>query len=143
MAARMAAVQARGLPYLVAEAEGAILAMAYAGPFRLRAAYRYTVEDSVYVAPSHLGRGLGKAVLGAVVERCEAMGLRQMLALIGDSANAGSIGVHRALGFVHAGVMPAVGFKAGRWLDVVVMQRSLNGGADSAPRAQGLALGGV
>ena len=142
MAARLAAVQARGLPYLVAEIDGAVTALAYAGPFRLRAAYRYTVEDSVYVAPDHQGRGLGKAVLGAVIDACENLGLRQMVALIGDSGNAGSVGVHTALGFSHGGVMSAVGFKADCWLDVVIMQRALNGGSQSEPDAAGLILSG-
>ncbi len=143
MATRLAAVQARGLPYLVAEVDGEVAALAYAAPFRLRAAYRYTVEDSVYVSPNHLGRGLGKAVLAEVISACEALDLRQMLAVIGDSANAGSIGLHTALGFRHGGVMPAVGFKHGRWLDVVIMQRALNGGADSPPEAAGLDLWGA
>lgn len=143
MAARMGAVQSRGLPYLVAELDGAVAALAYAGPFRLRAAYRYTVEDSVYVAPGRQGRGLGKAVLGEVLKACEALGLRQVLALIGDSGNAGSVGVHTALGFQPAGVMRGVGFKNGRWLDVVVMQKPLNGGLDGAPTAEGLNLSGV
>ncbi len=143
MAMRLAAVQGRGLPYLVAEADGAVAAMAYAAPFRLRAAYRYTVEDSVYVAPTHQGQGVGKAVLGQVIRTCEAMGLRQMLAVIGDSGNAGSVGVHTSLGFRHAGVMQGVGFKHGRWLDVVVMQLALNGGAEGAPTAEGLNLSGV
>lgn len=143
VAARLAAVQARGLPYLVAEAEGEVAALAYAAPFRLRAAYRYTVEDSVYVAPHRLGQGLGKAVLAEVIKACEALGLRQMVALIGDSGNAGSVGVHAALGFRQAGVMQGVGFKNGRWLDVVVMQRSLSSGAEGAPSAEGLNLSGA
>jgi len=143
MAARLAAVQARGLPYLVAEVEGAVAALAYASPFRLRAAYRYTVEDSVYVAPGRQRQGLGRAVLGQVIAACEALGLRQMVALIGDSRNAGSVGIHTALGFTHGGVMSGVGFKAGRWLDVLIMQRALNGGAEGEPDAAGLILGGV
>ena len=142
MAARLAAVQARGLPYLVAEIEGRVAALAYAAPFRLRAAYRYTVEDSVYVAPGFQGRGLGKTVLAEAIRACESLGLRQMVALIGDSGNAGSVGVHRSLGFSHAGVMQGVGFKAGRWLDVVIMQRTLNGGSEGAPEAEGLTLSG-
>ena len=142
-AARLAAVQARGLPYLVAEAGGEVAALAYAGPFRLRAAYRYTVEDSVYVAPHRQGQGLGKAVLAEVIRACEARGLRQMVALIGDSGNAGSVGVHAALGFRHAGVMQGVGFKNGRWLDVVIMQLTLNDGVEGAPLAEGLNLSGA
>lgn len=143
MAARLAAVQTRGLPYLVAEVDRVVAALAYAGPFRLRAAYRYTVEDSVYVAPGHQGQGLGKAVLAEVIKACEALGLRQMVALIGDSGNAGSVGVHTTLGFRHAGVMQGVGFKNGRWLDVVIMQLALNTGVDGAPTAEGLNLSGA
>ncbi|MDR3509282.1 MAG: GNAT family N-acetyltransferase [Caulobacteraceae bacterium] len=142
MVARLKAVQARGLPYLVAEEAGAILAFAYAGPFRLRAAYRYTVEDSVYVAPGHQGRGLGKAVLTQVIAACQPLGLHQIVALIGDSGNAGSVGVHTSLGFRHAGVMAGVGYKAGRWLDVVIMQKALGAGAEGPPEAPGLDLTG-
>lgn len=142
MAARLKAVQDRGLPYLVAELDGRVAALAYAAPFRLRAAYRYTVEDSVYVAPDLAGRGIGKAALGAVIEACRGLGLRQVMAVIGDSANAGSIGLHRALGFEVKGTMPSVGFKHGRWLDIVLMQRGLNDGAATAPDAPGLDLRG-
>lgn len=143
MAARMAAVQARGLPYLVAEVEGRVLAMAYAGPFRLRAAYRYSVEDSVYVSPDAQGMGLGRSVLSGVIAGCEALGLRQMVAVIGDSDNAGSIGLHAALGFSHQGLLRSVGYKQGRWLDVVFMEKALNGGDTSAPATAGLQLSGV
>ena len=132
MVARMTAVTALGLPYLIAEVDGETAGFAYAGPFRTRAAYRHTVEDSVYVAPDRIGQGVGKALLAAVIAACEPLGLRQMVAVIGDSGNAGSIGVHRACGFTHAGVLNGVGFKAGRWVDVVLMQRALNGG-DGAP----------
>ncbi|HEX6859050.1 MAG TPA: GNAT family N-acetyltransferase [Caulobacteraceae bacterium] len=140
MAARIKAVRDRGLPYLVAEVDGQVAALAYAAPFRLRAAYRYTVEDSVYVHPDFTGQGLGRAVLGAVVEACEALGLRQIMAVIGDSENSGSIGLHRALGYELKGVMEAVGYKHGRWVDIVFMQRPLNGGAGAAPDAPGLKL---
>ena len=143
MAGRLAAVNARGLPYLVAELDGRVAAFAYAAPFRLRAAYRYTVEDSVYVAPEAKGRGLGKLLLGRVIADCEVMGLRRMLAVIGGSDNAGSIGLHRSLGFTHQGIMPAVGFKFGQWRDIVFMQRALNAGAETPPDAEGLTLGGV
>ena len=143
MGQRLAAVQQRGLPYLVAEDNGAVVGLAYAGPFRLRAAYRYMVEDSVYVAASHQGRGVGKALLVEVIAACQALGLRQMVALIGDSGNAGSVGVHSALGFRRQGVMQAVGYKHGRWLDVVIMQLALNDGDASAPTAEGLSLTGV
>jgi phosphinothricin acetyltransferase len=131
-----------GLPYLVAEDGARILGYAYAAPFRARAAYRYTVEDSVYIAPDAIGRGVGRAVLSAVLDACEAMGLRQALAVIGDSENAASIGLHRALGFEHAGVGKAVGYKHGRWVDVVWMQKALNGGPAGAPTAAGLTLSG-
>ena len=133
MVARMTAVTARGLPYLIAEVDGETAGFAYAGPFRTRAAYRYTVEDSVYIAPGRIGQGVGRALLTAVIAACESLGLRQMVAMIGDAANAGSIGVHRACGFSHAGVLNGVGYKAGRWVDVVVMQRALNGGDGTAP----------
>ncbi|HEY5106526.1 MAG TPA: GNAT family N-acetyltransferase [Caulobacteraceae bacterium] len=142
IARRIAAVTAFGLPHLVAIADGRILGFAYAGPFRPRAAYRFTVEDSVYVAPDAIGGGVGKALLGRIVELCEAVGLRQMVAAIGDSANAASIGLHRSLGFQQTGLARAVGFKHGRWVDVVWMQRTLNGGDASAPGAAGLDLGG-
>jgi phosphinothricin acetyltransferase len=140
MAARLAAVRARGLPYLVAEVEGRVAAFAYAAPFRLRAAYRYTVEDSVYVAPDRLGQGLGKAALSAVVDACEAMGLRQMVAMIGGADNLASIRLHRACGFSSAGRLEAVGFKAGGWADVVIMQRALNPSVGEAALGAGLDL---
>jgi len=140
MAARLAAVARRGLPYLVAEVDGAVAGFAYAAPFRTRAAYRYTVEDSVYIADGRQGQGIGKALLSAVIAGCEPLGLRQMVAMIGDAANAASVGLHRACGFRDAGVLAAVGFKAGRWVDVVVMQRALNAGADEPPGAGGLDL---
>ncbi len=143
MAARMASVLARGLPYLVAEDGERVIGYAYAGPFRLRVAYRYTVEDSVYVAHDTMGRGVGKALLGRLIADCEALGLRQMLAVIGDSGNAGSIQLHRAMGFEPLGVAQGVGFKHGRWVDIVWMQRALNGGAATDPSAPGLALDGA
>jgi phosphinothricin acetyltransferase len=138
IAGRMEAVLSRGLPYLVAEDAGRILGFAYAGPFRPRAAYRYTAEDSVYIAPDQMGRGVGKALLGQVIAACEAMGLRQLLAVIGDSGNAGSIALHRSLGFQDRGIGRAVGFKHGRWLDIVTLQRPLNDGAASLPTGPGL-----
>lgn len=143
MAGRQAAVLERGLPYLVAEADGRVLGYAYAGPFRTRSAYRYTVEDSVYVAADAHRRGVGRTLLQAVIARCEAMGLRQMLAVIGDSGNDGSIGLHRACGFEFKAVLPGVGFKFGRWVDIVWMQLPLGGGTASPPEGPGLALGGA
>ncbi|HEX6865767.1 MAG TPA: GNAT family N-acetyltransferase, partial [Caulobacteraceae bacterium] len=133
MAARLTAVQAHGLPYLVAEIDGEVAGFAYAGPFRPRAAYRYTVEDSVYIAPDRAGQGVGKELLARVIADCEALGLRQVMAVIGDSENAASIGLHRSLGFEMKGVMPAVGHKFGRWVDIVFMQRALNAGAETPP----------
>ena len=132
MARRLGDILAHGLPYLVAEEAGTVLGFAYAAPFRLRSAYRFTVEDSVYIAPGAQRRGVGKALLKDLIARCEALGLRQMIAVIGDSGNAGSIGLHAALSFDHAGIGRSLGFKHGRWVDIVWMQRALNRG-DSEP----------
>ncbi len=140
MDARRRAVVERGLPYLVAEEAGRVLGFAYAAPFRLRGAYRYTLEDSVYVAPEAVGRGVGKAVLSAVIAACEALGVRQLMAVIGDSGNAASIGLHRALGFEQTGVGRSVGYKHGRWVDIVHMQRPLNGGDTRSPEGPGVRL---
>jgi phosphinothricin acetyltransferase len=140
MARSMADVATRGLPWLVAEDEAGVRGFAYASPFRLRAAYRYTVEDSIYLAPEAVSRGIGGMLLAELIARCEAMGLRQMVAVIGDSANAASIGVHRACGFQHRGTTPALGFKHGRFVDVVWMQRALGEGARTVPEVGGLAL---
>jgi phosphinothricin acetyltransferase len=140
MDGRRRAVQDRGLPYLVAEDDGVVLGFAYAGPFRPRAAYRYTLEDSVYVAPEAQGRGVGRAVLSAVIAACAALGVRQLMAVIGDSENAGSIGLHRALGFEPTGVGHSVGFKHGRWVDIVHMQKALNGGDTRLPDGPGVEL---
>jgi L-amino acid N-acyltransferase YncA len=142
MLERVAAVTRWGLPYLVAEIDGQVAGLAYAGLFRPRAAYRYTVEDSIYMAPDRMGQGIGKGLLGAVIATCEGLGLRQMVAMIGDSGNAGSIGLHRACGFEPAGVLPAVGYKHGRWVDVVQMRRPLNGGSRIPPDVDGLPLSG-
>ena len=139
---RRAAVAERGLPFLVAEADGRVLGFAYAAPFRPRAAYRYTVEDSVYVAPDATGRGVGRAVLAAVLDACEAIDLRQVVAVIGDSGNTASIGLHRALGFEPAGVGRSFGFKHGRWVDIVWMQKPLRGGDTAPPSGPGLPMSG-
>jgi phosphinothricin acetyltransferase len=139
---RRLAVVEQGLPWLVAEDAGQVVGYAYAAPFRPRAAYRYTVEDSIYLAPEAVGRGLGRALLSAVLQACEAIGLRQVVAVIGDSQNAASVGLHRALGFEPAGVGRSVGFKHGRWIDIVWMQKALNGGDARAPDAAGLSLSG-
>lgn len=142
MARRLAGVLGHGLPYLVAEQDGAVLAFAYATPFRLRAAYRFTAEDSVYVSPDARGRGLGRAVLSEVVRQCEALGLRQLIAVIGGSDNTGSVGLHRSLGYEVQGVLHGVGHKLGDWRDVVMMQKALNGGPDRPPDGAGLDLRG-
>ena len=129
MARRRADVLSKGLPWLVAESAGHVLGYAYANHFRPRRAYRFCLEDSIYLAADARGRGVGRLLLAELMARCEAAGARQMLAVIGDSANAGSIGVHRALGFSDAGVLKAAGWKFGRWHDVVLMQKALGPGA--------------
>lgn len=135
MAARRAHVHALGLPYLVAERGVALLGYAYATSYRPRPAYRFTVEDSVYVAAGHGGEGIGTALLGALIARCEEGPWRQMLAVIGDSGNAASLALHSRLGFRAAGTFHSVGFKFGRWVDSVLMQRPLGTG-DTAPPAE-------
>lgn len=140
MDARRREIQAYGLPYLVAEDAGQVLGYAYAGLFRPRPGYRYTVEDSVYVAPDAVGRGVGRAVLTAVLAACEPLGVRQVVAVIGDSGNAASIGLHRALGFEPAGVGRSFGFKHGRWVDIVWMQKPLGGGDTRPPDTPGLII---
>ena len=132
MARRRVDVLGRGWPWLVAEHGGRVLGYAYANAFRPRAAYRWCLEDSIYLAPDACGRGIGRRLLADLLERCEAAGARQMMAVIGDSANAGSIGVHRALGFAHTGTMRSAGWKLGRWIDVVLMQKTLGPG-DGVP----------
>ena len=129
MARRRDDVLGKGLPWLVAQADGQVLGYAYANHFRPRRAYRFCLENSIYLAPGARGQGVGRLLLTELVSRCEAAGARQMLAVIGDAANAGSIGVHAALGFEHTGVLKAAGWKFGRWLDVVLMQRALGSGA--------------
>jgi L-amino acid N-acyltransferase YncA len=140
MERRRAAIAGHGLPYLLAEDAGRVLGFAYAAPFRPRAAYRYTVEDSVYVAPHAVGQGVGRATLSEVLAACAALGVRQVVAVIGDSQNAASIGLHSALGFERTGVGRSFGFKHGRWVDIVWMQKPLNGGDTRPPDGVGLVL---
>ncbi|HEY8509081.1 MAG TPA: GNAT family N-acetyltransferase [Steroidobacteraceae bacterium] len=125
MLRRFNAIRASNFPYLVAQIDGRVVGYAYAGPFRTRAAYRFTCEDSVYIAPDAQRRGVGLALMTELIARCEQRGMLQMLAVIGDSDNAGSIGLHRKLGFDHVGLLSNVGFKFGRWVDVVLMQKAL------------------
>jgi L-amino acid N-acyltransferase YncA len=136
MTQRYRRLRAGGYPYLVAEQEGGIAGYAYAGPYRDRPAYRWTVEDSIYVAPQAQRQGTGRALLRAVIEEAERAGFRQMIAVIGDSTNAASIELHRALGFRLIGTFDHVGFKFGRWLDSVLMQRALGAGAATVPATQ-------
>ena len=139
MARRLDDVLSKGLPRLVAQADDQVLGYAYANHFRPRRAYRFCLENSIYLAAQARGQGLGRLLLTELVGRCEAAGARQMLAVIGDADNAGSIGVHAALGFEHCGVLKAAGWKFDRWLDVVLMQRSLgHGHARPAPASDGL-----
>lgn len=132
MSRRRAEVLSRGLPYLVAVRGEQVLGYAYANYFRPRMAYRFCVEDSIYLAPAAQGQGVGRLLLAELIARCERAGARQMLAVIGDSQNHGSVGVHRALGFEPTGLLKSSGWKFGRWLDVVLMQRQLGQG-DTLP----------
>jgi phosphinothricin acetyltransferase len=132
MTARRADVLSKGLPYLVAEEQGRVLGFAYCNWFKPRPAYRFSAEDSIYLAPEATGRGLGRQLLTALAEAAEAHGVRKLIAVIGDSANAGSIGVHRALGFAHVGTIRSCGWKFERWLDIVLMEKALGSG-DSRP----------
>ncbi|MEO3385238.1 N-acetyltransferase family protein [Mesorhizobium sp. CAU 1741] len=135
IAARRAGVLAAGLPYLVAELGGRVVGYAYATAYRPRPAYRYTVEDSVYVEDGLGGKGVGTALLGQLIQRCESGPWRQMLAVIGNSENAGSMGLHRRMGFAMVGTFASVGFKHGRWVDSVLMQRALGDGDGSLTTA--------
>ncbi len=133
MAQRRRAVVDKGFPYLVALLDGEIVGYAYASTYRARPGYRFSVENSVYVAPARQGHGIGRALLSALIARCETDGYRLIVAVIGDSDNAASIGLHSACGFSHAGILPGVGWKHGRWLDSVFMVRPLGPGQTAPP----------
>jgi phosphinothricin acetyltransferase len=132
MASRRADVLSKGLPYLVVEDEGRVIGFAYCNWFKPRPAYRFSAEDSIYMAPDAHRKGMGRALLAELCTQAERAGVRKFLAVIGDSANAGSIGVHTAVGFSHVGVLKSCGWKFDRWLDVVMMEKPLGAG-DSRP----------
>lgn len=132
MRSRFHAVRAAGKPYIVAELDGTVAGYGYASAYRTRTAYRFTLENSIYIDGRHLGRGVGTALIEALIERCRGGPWRQMLAVIGDSGNAASIGLHRKAGFREVGVLRKVGFKHGRWVDSVLMQLELS--PDDPPR---------
>ncbi|MEW6480018.1 GNAT family N-acetyltransferase [Hydrogenophaga bisanensis] len=134
MAGRRADVLGKGLPWLVIEVDGQVMGYAYGNWFKPRPAYRYSVEDSIYMAPESAGKGLGKLLLTELLAQCERAGVRKVMAVIGDSANAGSIGVHKALGFEQVGVVQSCGWKFGRWLDIVLMQKSIGQGDSTPPQ---------
>jgi L-amino acid N-acyltransferase YncA len=133
MTRRFQALMDGGFPYFVAVLEGRVAGYAYAGPYRPRPAYRFAVENSVYLQPASHRRGIGRQLLQRLISECEARGFRQMIAVIGDSANAGSIGLHTKCGFQMIGTHPSIGLKFGRWLDTVTMQRELGDGASTVP----------
>ena len=133
IARRYEAVRAGGFPYLVAEVESEVVGYAYANLYRTRPAYRFSLENSIYVDPRFMGRGVGRNLLARLIDECAAIGCRQMIAVIGDSANDASIGLHAALGFERVGTLKAVGFKHGRWVDSVLMQRRIGAGDTSLP----------
>ncbi|NQV48428.1 MAG: N-acetyltransferase family protein [Rhodospirillaceae bacterium] len=130
---RLSAIQDSGFPFRVAEIDGKILGFAYAGPYRTRPAYRYMVENSIYVDLGSTGQGIGKKLLEDLIDICSEKGLRQMIAVIGDSDNKPSINLHSRLGFTHIGTIRAAGFKHGRWVDSVIMQLALGPGDGSLP----------
>lgn len=139
MAARRDALVSLGYPYLVAEVEGIVAGYAYAGPFRTRKAYRFMVEDSIYVAHDMQGQGVGKLLLAALLDACRDLGFRQCAAVIGDgSPQSSSVKLHERMGFKHSGVLKGSGYKFGRWLDTVFMQLEMNGGASGEPDAETL-----
>ena len=133
MASRRADVLSKNLPYLVAEREGKLLGFAYCNWFKPRPAYRFSAEDSIYLAENARGQGLGARLLAALGQAAESVGVRKLIAVIGDSANAGSIGVHRAQGFSHVGVLKDCGWKFGEWRDVVLMEKVLGEGSSTKP----------
>jgi len=133
IALRRRDILARGLPYLVAERSGRVVGYCSVGPYHSRSAYRFTVEDSVYVDAAEVGRGIGRALVASIIERCTEQGYRQMIAVIGDSNNQRSMRLHQGLGFTRTGVLPAIGFKFGGWIDIVLMQRALGEGAATKP----------
>ncbi len=135
MTRRFEATRERGMPYLTAEDTDTkeVLGYAYAGPYRPRPAYRFSVENSVYVAPGLEGRGVGRALLEELIARCTALGLRQMIAVVGDSGHLPSIAFHESLGFTRIGTLRAIGFKFGRWVDSVILQRALGDGGETPP----------
>ncbi|MDP9605605.1 phosphinothricin acetyltransferase [Variovorax sp. YR750] len=133
MTSRRADVLAKNLPYVVAEEDGKVLGFAYCNWFKPRPAYRFSAEDSIYVSESARGKGLGTKLLAALSQAAEAAGVRKLIAVIGDSANAGSIGVHRSQGFTHVGVLKDCGWKFGEWRDVVLMEKVLGEGSTTRP----------
>ncbi len=133
MRRRHADVTGKGLPWLVADFAGVVAGYGYCAPYRSRSAYRYVLEDSVYVREDYQGRGVGAALLESLIERCTELGYRQIVAVIGDSANAASINLHASCGFLRVGTLRSVGFKLGRWVDSVLMQRPLGAGDGATP----------
>jgi len=133
MTARRADVLAKGLPYIVAERDGEVLGFAYCNWFKPRPAYRFSAEDSIYLAETARGQGLGALLLAELAQIAEGAGVRKLIAVIGDSANTGSVGVHRKLGFTHVGVLKDCGWKFGQWLDVVLMEKVLGEGSTTRP----------
>jgi len=133
MAARRADVLSKNLPYMVAERDGELLGFAYCNWFKPRPAYRFSAEDSIYLAENARGQGLGTKLLAALSEAAESVGVRKLIAVIGDSANGGSIGVHRSQGFAHVGVLKDCGWKFGEWRDVVLMEKVLGEGSSTRP----------
>ena len=134
MTARWQRIQSRAMPYLVAVYKNRVVGYAYGGPYRERSAYRYTVEDSIYIAPDMLGRGVGNALMNPLISRCTALGFRQLIAVIGDSGNAASIALHSRHGFAVIGALRSSGYKFGSWSDAVLMQRPLGEGDTTLPK---------